>query len=167
MAAVSKHDRHAQIIYLLRGGASHAEAGRMVGLSAAAVTYHADVHRKATGERFDARASRADARGLHPRQAECYDLLVSGLSLTEIGARLGLKRHVVTYHVRAAERTLGVERAPRPTVGRPREPVVDDLEDDAEPRRACRCGLSLPCNNCLPPLWAFTRSGEQSGGDPL
>lgn len=37
---------------------------------------------------------------LSPREKECFDLLVAGLTPTEIGRKLGLSRQNVNYHLR-------------------------------------------------------------------
>jgi hypothetical protein len=38
---------------------------------------------------------------------------------------------------------------------------VEELDDGAE---RCRCGLRMPCNNCIGPVEQYARSGEGSGG---
>jgi hypothetical protein len=86
-----------------------------------------------------ARAKR-DVDGLSPRERQVLALDAEGLRPAEIAKRLGISRlnvGVVRYRLKEAGHALKVVR----------KAPVDKTH--RYQREKCRCGLTLPCNQCL------------------
>lgn len=104
----------------------------------------------------------ADCRVQVPRAVEAYELHKDGLSYEEIAMEMDgdVSRRTVQSYIALVQRLLSGKASKTPWTDRPQsmEKVVADA-----PR--CKCGLRMPCNDCIPSIDAFatSRRGASSG----
>jgi len=102
-----------------------------------------------------------------PRVAAAYEIALK-VGVCEAARRLGLHQSTVSCHVGKARRMLAGTFHQRPTEAQPaRESErqhLAGLRHDSHTTR-CRCGLSLPCYQCVQTIWqaASSRSGAAHG----
>jgi hypothetical protein len=108
---------------------------------------------RATGRTVCAIDAQVDAHGLHRKQpprfwtpardAELRRLHATGALLREIGVVFGRSRQAITERTRR----LGLKRG----AGGDHRSKLARMQQ----RSRCACGLSLPCNNCLPGIGVY------------
>lgn len=81
-------------------------------------------------------------------------MLGEGKTFQQIADAIGTRRWNIQNWVYRYENEYG--RIPRPGRGNPQviqQHLIDDQDDTSGDR--CRCGLRLPCNQCIQPLHMF------------
>lgn len=93
-----------------------------------------------------------------PRAHEAHRLRALGHDMRDIGAIMGISRHTACTQVNRAKQALSGVAAAK---------VARAANPDLVPAHVtrCKCGLVLPCHNCIPEIWhyASSRHGESAG----
>lgn len=86
-----------------------------------------------------------------------------GEPIAVCGARLGLSVGMSGYHARNIETKLSRSIFHQALRGRPRRSLCDDFDVKAGER--CKCGLLLPCDDCVGRAEDYMSTGDSNLGD--
>ena len=119
--------RQRDCLDMTEAGMKQEAIAEVLGISQPAVCKHLAAARAKLGE--------ADSQhDLTGRQQDCWDMAQAGMRQVDIAEALGIRQKVVSCHIEAARRKLGVETGPRAEPRRPRrraqsEPMMMSLDD--------------------------------------
>ncbi len=94
-------------------------------------------------------------RLLRPGACQVYEMKEAGKTWEEVCKRLGIKDITAQRMYHEVGRALRAE----PTDGS----FHQMYPDYNAPRTRCRCGLTLPCHDCVKPAWAL--AGSRPGAE--